>query len=185
MLTTPAIASEPYWAAAPSRRISIRSIALAGIAFRSTIPCPRPMVPFTLMSALVCRRLPLISTSTWSAPSPRSVIGRTWSVPSPIVVRGKLTDGASAWRICAVSVRPVEWISSWVSTSTGTGWSPTDRSARRLPTTAISSSDTAARVSAKSWVTSAPPATFTLARPEPYPMALTRSSWVPAGSERR
>jgi len=34
--TTPAIASEPYCAAAPSRNTSIRSIALLGIAFRST-----------------------------------------------------------------------------------------------------------------------------------------------------
>jgi hypothetical protein len=82
MFTTPAIASEPYCAAAPSRSTSMRSIMLAGIAFRSTAACPRPIEPFTFTSALVCRRLPFTSTSTWSAPSPRSVAGRTWSVPS-------------------------------------------------------------------------------------------------------
>jgi hypothetical protein len=53
MLMTPAIASDPYWAAAPSRRISMRSIALAGMALRSTPVEPRPMVPLTLTSALV------------------------------------------------------------------------------------------------------------------------------------
>jgi hypothetical protein len=63
-LITPAMASEPYCAAAPSRRISIRSMALAGIAFRSTMPEPRPMLPFTLISALVWRRFPFTSTST-------------------------------------------------------------------------------------------------------------------------
>jgi hypothetical protein len=42
MLITPAIASEPYCAAAPSLRISIRSMALTGIAFRSTLVDPRP-----------------------------------------------------------------------------------------------------------------------------------------------
>ena len=35
ILITPAIASDPYCAAAPSRRISIRLMALAGIAFKS------------------------------------------------------------------------------------------------------------------------------------------------------
>ena len=53
MLITPAIASEPYWAAAPSRSTSIRSIAAAGIAFRSTPTVPRPNVPERLSSQLV------------------------------------------------------------------------------------------------------------------------------------
>src|SRR5216117_857146 len=66
MLITPAIASEPYWAAAPSRSTSIRSIAAAGIAFRSTPTVPRPNVPLTCTNALEWRRLPLTSTSTWS-----------------------------------------------------------------------------------------------------------------------
>jgi hypothetical protein len=53
MLTTPAMASEPYCAAAPSRSTSIRSIALAGIAFRSTEVEPRPTVPLTWTSAVL------------------------------------------------------------------------------------------------------------------------------------
>ncbi len=44
MLMTPAIASEPYWAAAPSRKISMRSMAAMGIAFKSTPVEPRPIV---------------------------------------------------------------------------------------------------------------------------------------------
>ena len=47
MLMTPAMASEPYWAAAPSRSTSILSIAADGIAFRSTLCAPRPIVPLT------------------------------------------------------------------------------------------------------------------------------------------
>ena len=147
---TPAIASEPYCAAAPSRRISIRSIALAGMALRSTIPEPRPMLPFTLIRALECRRLPLTSTSTWSGARPRRVAGRVWSVPSVMVGRGKLKDGASDWMICAVSVRPVCLISAAVSTSTGTAASVEVRSAARVPTTANSSSAKGSRVRLKS-----------------------------------
>ena len=66
MLITPAIASEPYCAAAPSRRISMRSIMDDGIALRSTGAEPRPTKPLTLTSALLWRRLPLTSTSVWS-----------------------------------------------------------------------------------------------------------------------
>src|SRR5258708_9586213 len=66
MLMTPAMASEPYWAEAPSRRTSMRSIIAAGIALKSVDTEPRPMEPLRLTSALVWRRLPLISTSTWS-----------------------------------------------------------------------------------------------------------------------
>jgi len=64
MLMTPAIASDPYCAAAPSRSTSTRSIMDAGIAFRSTPVEPRPTVPLTLTSALLWRRLPLTSTNT-------------------------------------------------------------------------------------------------------------------------
>ena len=149
------------------------------------MPCPRPMVPFTLISALLCRRLPLMSTRTWSAPSPRKVAGRVWSVPSPMVVRGKLSEGASDWRICAVSVRPVWWISSWVSTSTGTGWSIAERSERREPVTEISSSAIAARSKVKFWVVVPPAVTVTVARPVVNPIALTRMSWLPTGRASR
>jgi hypothetical protein len=52
MLITPAMASEPYCAAAPSRRISMRSIIDAGMALRSAAAVPRPIVPLLLISAL-------------------------------------------------------------------------------------------------------------------------------------
>jgi hypothetical protein len=127
---TPAIASEPYWAAAPSRRISISWIAEAGIALRSTPVEPRPMLPLTWTSALVCRRLPLTSTSTWSEPRPRRVAGRTVSVPSVIVGRGKLNDGVSCSRIWFVSLAPAVSM-SWISrTSTGTAFSASAPTAR-------------------------------------------------------
>ena len=104
MFITPAMASEPYCAAAPSRRISTRSIMETGIAFRSTPVEPRPTVPLTCTSAVLWRRFPLISTSTWSGPRPRMVAGRTDAEPSAMVVRGKLNEGARAWMTCMVSV---------------------------------------------------------------------------------
>ena len=149
MLITPAMASEPYWAAAPSRRTSMRSIAETGIALRSTPVEPRPMLPLRCTSALVCRRLPLMSTSTWSGPRPRRVAGRTESVPSVMVGRGKLKDGASFWMTCMVSLRPVASICRAVMMSTGTAFSASAPMAREP--TVISSWKP--RPSAKSWVT--------------------------------
>jgi hypothetical protein len=49
---TPAMASEPYWALAPSRSISILSIAAAGIALRSVPVLPRPRLPYKLTNEL-------------------------------------------------------------------------------------------------------------------------------------
>ena len=88
------------------------------------------MVPLTCTSALVWRRLPLISTSTWSGPRPRSVAGRTESVPSVIVGRGKLNDGASAWMIWMVSLAPAVAICCGVRMSTGTAFSAAAPAAR-------------------------------------------------------
>jgi len=45
---TPAMASEPYCAEAPSLNTSILLIAFAGIAFKSVPELPRPLVPKTL-----------------------------------------------------------------------------------------------------------------------------------------
>src|SRR5437762_2653292 len=56
------------------------------------------------MRAVWWRRLPLRSTRVWSGLSPRIVNGRTISVASETLCRGKLTDGASCERICAVAV---------------------------------------------------------------------------------
>ena len=121
------------------------SIMLDGIALRSTGAEPRPTKPFTFTSALLCRRLPFTSTRVWSGASPRSVAGRTWSVPSPIDVRGKLKLGATAWIICAVSVRPVALISADDSTSIGTGASITVRASPRVPRVDTASSVAMAR----------------------------------------
>src|SRR5262245_33275164 len=64
ILSTPAMASDPYCAAAPSRSTSMWSIAEIGIAFKSTLVDPRPMLLLTCTSALWCRRLLSTSTST-------------------------------------------------------------------------------------------------------------------------
>ena len=62
-LITPAIASDPYWAAAPSLRTSMRSIAAIGMAFMSVPAVPRPTEVLTCSSALLWRRLPFTSTN--------------------------------------------------------------------------------------------------------------------------
>ncbi len=49
-LMTPAMASEPYCAEAPSRSTSMEFTAAVGIVFRSTADAPRPIVPLTLTS---------------------------------------------------------------------------------------------------------------------------------------
>ena len=75
--TTPAIASEPYCAEAPSRNTSMRSIAAAGIVFISAPEEPAG-IPYAnvLTTAVWWRRQPFRSTSVWSGDSPRSVNGR-------------------------------------------------------------------------------------------------------------
>ena len=178
---TPAIASEPYWAAAPSRRISMRSIADTGIALRSAPVDPRPIVPFTWTRAVVCRRLPLISTRTWSGPRPRRLAGRTDAEPSAIVVRGKLNEGARRWITCMVSVAPVASICRAVMMSTGTAPSASTPIAREP--TVISSEKVRARAMSCSTVPASGLNVRALGR---RPAALTRSSSglsvvVPAG----
>ena len=106
MLITPAIASEPYWAAAPSRSTSTRLMASPGIRLRSTAALPRPTVPLMLSKAVTCRRLPLTRTSVWSGLRPRRVAGRSASEPSAIAGAGKLNAGTSWLRIRLVSVWP-------------------------------------------------------------------------------
>ena len=101
---TPAMASEPYCAEAPSRSTSMLPMAEVGMALKSVETEPRPMEPLRLTSELVWRRLPLISTRVWSGARPRSVAGRMWSVPSVSEGRGKLNDGTRAWMAWDVSV---------------------------------------------------------------------------------
>jgi len=75
-LMTPAMASEPYWAEAPSRRTSTWPIAIWGIAFMSTPEEPGAELPKTCTEAVLWRRFPLIRTSAWSGLMPRSWKGR-------------------------------------------------------------------------------------------------------------
>ena len=77
MFITPAIASEPYCAAAPSLNTSNLLIAAAGIAFKSVPTEPLPKVPFTFIKEDVCLLLPLINTKTWSGPKPLKDAGST------------------------------------------------------------------------------------------------------------
>jgi hypothetical protein len=78
MLMTPATASLPYCAPAPSRRISMWSMAPGGMALTSTGTVPAKLLSVS-STALAWRRLPLISTSTWSGARPRSCTPRTES----------------------------------------------------------------------------------------------------------
>src|ERR1041384_5803820 len=109
--TTPAMASEPYCAAAPSRRTSMRSMALAGSAFMSTPLEPAPMPAAKLWtSAVRWRRQPFTSTSAWSGLRPRRVNGRTMSLASATLWRGELTEGGgwAGTSLVSAGARPEE-----------------------------------------------------------------------------
>ena len=70
---TPAIASDPYCAEAPSLKISILSTADCGNPFKSTPELPRPLVPNKPTKAVLCLRFPFTKTKVWSGPKPRKV----------------------------------------------------------------------------------------------------------------
>ncbi len=135
MLMTPAMASEPYCAEAPSRSTSTRSIAAIGIALMSTAEAPRPMLPLTLICAEVWRRLPLTSTSTWSGDSPRNCAGRMPLVPSVNAGRGKFSEGSTRDSAVASSEVPVDCSASLLMMSIGDCDSATVRSLTRVPVT--------------------------------------------------
>ena len=135
MLITPAIASEPYWAAAPSRSTSMWWMADIGIALMSVPAEPRPTVCCTLTSACWWRRLPFTSTSSWSGPRPRSVAGRMMSVPSLMKVVLKLNEGSSSCSALPSSSVPVEARSFAPTSPTGTEVSRAERAAPREPIT--------------------------------------------------
>ena len=64
ILITPAIASDPYWAEAPSLNTSIFSTAKAGIAFISVPTAPLPGVPLMFTNEEVCLLFPFTKTKT-------------------------------------------------------------------------------------------------------------------------
>ena len=135
MLITPAIASEPYWAAAPSRSTSMWWIADSGIALMSVPAEPRPMVCWTLTSACWWRRLPFTSTSSWSGPRPRKVAGRMMSVPSLMKVEVKLNDGSSVCSSLPSSSGPAVCRSLALIRPTGTAVSSAVLALERDPST--------------------------------------------------
>ena len=76
---TPAMASEPYCAAAPSRSTSTCRSAMDGMTEMSG-PCdPKvtPLPPYQSMIDERWRRLPLMRTRVWSGARLRSIAGRT------------------------------------------------------------------------------------------------------------
>ena len=146
------MATEPYWAEAPSRSTSTEPRATEGMVFRSKAVDPRPRAPFTLTKAPTWPRCPLISTRVWSGARPRRVAGRTWSEPSEMAGRGKLIDGAAAARAAAVSVPvPLRVRVSPVITSTGAIVSRRVRPMARVPVTTISPMSAASSAGVASW----------------------------------
>ena len=131
---TPAMASEPYWAAAPSRRISTRSMALTGMVLMSTATdggYGRVLV----ICDEVCRRLPLTRISVYAGLTPRSAAERVFWPFQEFCPCGKLNDGcsfSSAWlRVMA----PVDLSWSAVTTSTGAELCRLVVSSRLVPST--------------------------------------------------
>lgn len=185
MLTTPAMASEPYCAEAPSRSTSTRAMAATGMVFRSTAAEPRPIVPLRLSSAEVWRRLPLTNTSTWSGERPRSCAGRIALVPSLSAGRGKFSDGSARANAVASSGVPVACSDSALMMSIGDCDSATVRSDTRVPVTMTVSRVLAgplagAAVCAMAGEASSA-ATTAVASAERWVCMTTPKTWVPAG----
>ena len=147
--STPAMASEPYCAAAPSRSTSTCRSAMAGMAEMSG-PCEPNATPLPPCQSMIderWRRLPLTSTSVWSGARLRSIAGRTTVEASLIGCVLTLNDGTTvrSWS-CRLTV---PWLvrSAVESTSTGTGDAVTVRGRAREPTTTVSSENPASRLS--------------------------------------
>src|SRR5471032_668351 len=134
-LITPAMASEPYWAAAPSCSTSTWSMALIGMKSRSAGAAP-VLIPLMFKVALVWRRLPLTSTSTSAALRPRRFGARAMPLASQPVFSGRVRDGMTALRASIRPGLPVLCSCLALTTSIGTGLLVTVRcSAPRLPVT--------------------------------------------------
>ena len=151
-LITPAIASEPYCAAAPSRNTSTCLSATDGIVEISG-PCAPSEIwpPKKVITAERWRRLPLTSINVWSGARPRKLAGRTNVDASLIGWSLTLNEGTAACIIVVISVEPWLLNSSALIISTGTAESPIERGATRDPTTAIFSTDASAFCDWLSW----------------------------------
>ena len=160
---TPAMASEPYWAAAPSRSTSACRMAIEGMTEMSG-PCePSAMpLPSQVMTGERWRRLPLTRISVWSGARLRRFAGRTMVAASLIGWMLTLNEGTTVRNWLARSVVPWAAKSSVRMTSTGTGDSVTERGCARVPTTTTRSSrptsistSSMAMAPAPTWTTSA------------------------------
>ena len=141
-LMTPAIASDPYCAPAPSRSTSIRLMAPTGMLLKSTGLVPLPSFDSVVSVAVPCRRLPFTSTSTWSGLRFRSCAGRTRSAKLEFDWRGRLNEGTSDWIAAPISpgIDAARRMDSCGSRSIGARLSSTLWPAVRVPTTTTSSS---------------------------------------------
>ena len=131
---TPAMASEPYWAEAPSRRISTWRSAIAGIVEMSGpwAPSANPP-PIHMMIDARWRRFPLTSTSVWSGARPRRLAGRTIRAASPTAWGFTLKEGTTVRSRSLTSVSPCSMKSRPVIASIGTADWVAVRGRDRLP----------------------------------------------------
>ena len=144
---TPAMASEPYCAAAPSLSTSTCLRAIAGIAEMSG-PWDPNATPFPPCQSMIddrWRRLPLTRTSVWSGARLRSIAGRTTVEASLMGCVLTLNDGTTVRSCSCRLVAPWRAMFSVDRTSTGTADAVTVRGAARVPTTTVSSVKPASR----------------------------------------
>src|SRR4029453_15787268 len=144
------MASDPYCAVAPSRRICRFLIPIDGIDEMSD-PCEpnaRPLSPPAKVwtSAERLKRLPLSITSTSSGGRPRSEGGRTKVDASEIVFCPTKNEGTMFFSVSSMLAVGDACRSSDETTSTGEAESVTLRSSRRVPVTTISRDSSAALV---------------------------------------
>ena len=138
MLTTPAMASVPYWAAAPSCSTSMWSMAEVGMKFMSADAAPPKVPNSTAMLPVPCRRSPSTSTRVWLGLTPRSLnalLNAAWSVPEFCACK----DGMLAANPCTRSGLPTRLMMSSPSTCTGAGLSTALRPVARVPVTTTAS----------------------------------------------
>ena len=138
---TPAMASEPYCADAPSRSTSACRIAMEGMTEMSG-PCEPSATPLPshVMTAARWRRLPFTRISVWSGARLRRFTGRTIVAASLIGWVATLNDGTMVRNWFVRSESPCAAKSRVGITSTGTVDSVTERGRARLPTTTTCSS---------------------------------------------
>src|SRR5450830_487873 len=158
MLITPAIASVPYWAAAPSCSTSTWSMADTGMKFRSVAAPPWNGPPSTARLAVVWRRLPLTSTRVSLGDRPRRRADRVRLAASPpkawAVNEGRFC--AIAWIRSGWPVRSSEVESStWMGEAESMAFKPFTRVPVTITASSLMSGLTAVAASAAAGVRTA------------------------------